>query len=113
MNLFLRDVRRGVARALRERSTRILLVWAPLGIGLLMGGVFLPRRAPGDLPVAVWDQDGSAASRRLLCDLAANQAFHITAVVTDMDGGQRLMAGGSSSCRGGTPGPWRVGTRPR
>jgi len=94
MNLFLRDVRHGVARALRKRPTRILLVWAPLGIGLLMGGVFLPRRAPGDLPVAVWDQDGSAASRRLLCDLAANQAFRIAAVVTDMDEGRRLMAGG-------------------
>jgi ABC-2 type transport system permease protein len=94
MKLMLQQTRAVLRTALRQRSTRLLLGWAPLGIGLLMGGEFLPTRAPGRLPVAVWDQDRSADSRELLRDVAANQAFALTATVDSQEEGQDLLAGG-------------------
>lgn len=83
-----------IAAAWRRRFTRVMLLWVPLLVGLLIGFIFVKQRVPQKLPIAVCALDSSRLIRELLADMESNQGFTIHARVPDLASGRHLLASG-------------------
>ncbi len=79
---------------LGNRLYRILLLWAPLGIGLLFGWTFTWKRVPSEIPVAVWNRDGQALSRDFLRHVDSLQSIRIVRQLTESQTGKALLCSG-------------------
>lgn len=79
---------------LGKRLVRMLLIWIPLGIGLLFGGIFNWRRVPTEIPIAVWNRDDQSLSRAFLHHVDAMQAIRIGHQVTSAEEGKALFCAG-------------------
>lgn len=79
---------------LRVRLYRILLIWVPLGIGLLFGWTFSWERVPADIPIAVWNRDQQSLSRSFLRHVDSLPAMHISRLVSDDQEGKGLVCSG-------------------
>lgn len=85
----LREVRRIISRPL---YLMIMVVLPLVSFGLLIGIFF--KGAINNLPVAVYDADHSALSRRLTRMIDATASMEVAASVTDMQSGQSLLRSG-------------------
>lgn len=63
------------------------MAWLPLASIVLMVSLFWPR-APHDLPIVVYDADGSALSRQLLRSIDATPSLRIRSWATSLDEGR-------------------------
>lgn len=80
--------------SLKTRFMRVLLILAPLFLGLVCGWIFVARRVPQKLPVAVWQRDDGRISRDLLRFLESNIAFSLQYRVSDFTTGKALLVSG-------------------
>jgi ABC-2 type transport system permease protein len=87
--------RRECVRARADRTVLMLALVVPLVASLALAATFV-RRVPGNLPVAVCDQDRSALSRRIVRMIDATRAIAVTARVDDPLAGERLVRRGEA-----------------
>lgn len=95
MHAFVRVFCREIARL---RSCRRMLIMAfamPPVLVLTVASAFISGTAT-DLPIAVWDGDGSAVSRHLIRTVDATPAARVAFRVSSPAEGQRLIRGGQA-----------------
>ena len=83
-----------IGRMLGSRLVRILLIWVPLGIGLLFGFTFNWKRIPTEIPIAVWNRDDQSLSRDFLRHIDSLQSIRIIRRITDGEQGKELLCSG-------------------